>query len=198
MEVEPYLLEFVRYLHLNPLRAKIVPDLRRLDHYPWTGHSALLGTVPRPWQDTRTVLAQFGPTPARARHAYRGFVAAGIPQGQRLDLQGGCLLRSHGGWAAVTALRRGREAYPGGRADPGRQHLRGTRPPGLGRRVAHTRRCPIGDPRRTRLPPNGRMPLLGMNLQQVAYTKRTYIQPNPKHGMCHQALQPRLRWMRRS
>jgi hypothetical protein len=36
MEVEPYLLEFVRYLHLNPLRAKIVPDLRRLDHYPWT------------------------------------------------------------------------------------------------------------------------------------------------------------------
>jgi len=36
VEEEPYLLELVRYHHLNPLRAKIVPDLRRLDHYPWT------------------------------------------------------------------------------------------------------------------------------------------------------------------
>jgi hypothetical protein len=43
-----YLLELVRYLHLNPLRATVVPDLRTLTRYPWTGHSALLGTVPRP------------------------------------------------------------------------------------------------------------------------------------------------------
>ena len=48
VEAEPYLLELVRYLHLNPLRAQVVPDLQRLDRYPWTGHSALLGTVPRP------------------------------------------------------------------------------------------------------------------------------------------------------
>jgi hypothetical protein len=57
VEAEAYLLELVRYVHLNPLRAKAVPDLRRLGHYPWTGHSALLGTVPRPWQDTRTILS---------------------------------------------------------------------------------------------------------------------------------------------
>ena len=31
---EPYLLELVRYIHLNPLRAKIVPDLAALDRYP--------------------------------------------------------------------------------------------------------------------------------------------------------------------
>ena len=48
VEAEPYLLELVRYLHLNPLRATIVPDLRTLDRYAWTGHSALLGTVPQP------------------------------------------------------------------------------------------------------------------------------------------------------
>ena len=94
VEAEPYLLELVRYLHLNPLRAKVVSDLRALDRYPWTGHSALVGTVPRPWQETATLLAQFGPTPARARHAYRAFVAAGIPQGRRPELQGGGLLRS--------------------------------------------------------------------------------------------------------
>jgi REP element-mobilizing transposase RayT len=113
VEEEPYLLELVRYLHLNPLRAKLLPDLRTLDRYPWTGHSALLGTVPRPWQETQTILVQFGPTPRRALRAYRAFVAAGIPQGRRPDLQGGGLLRSAGGWEAVAALRRGREAYLG-------------------------------------------------------------------------------------
>jgi hypothetical protein len=84
-----------------------------LDRYPWTGHSAVLGAVPRPWQDTSTVLAQFGSTTARARRAYRAFVAAGIPQGRRPELQGGGLLRSLGGWDVVTTLRRGREAYRG-------------------------------------------------------------------------------------
>jgi putative transposase len=106
VEEEPYLLELVRYLHLNPLRAKVVPDLRRLDRYPWTGHSALLGTVPRPWQDTDTILSQFGPTPRRARHAYHTFIAAGVPQGRRPEFQGGGLVRSLGGWQAVTAVRR--------------------------------------------------------------------------------------------
>lgn len=56
--------------HLNPLRATVVPDLPALDRYPWTGHSALLGTVPRPWQDTATILSQFGATRRRARRAY--------------------------------------------------------------------------------------------------------------------------------
>src|SRR3990172_1842258 len=31
VEAEPYLLELVRYLHLNPLRAQVVPTLRALD-----------------------------------------------------------------------------------------------------------------------------------------------------------------------
>jgi REP element-mobilizing transposase RayT len=111
VEEEPYLLELVRYLHLNPVRAGVVNDLRRLDRYPWTGHSALLGRVPRPWQAVGEILGQFGPTPRRARAAYRAFLAAGLPQGRRPELQGGGLLRSLGGWAAVAALRRGREHY---------------------------------------------------------------------------------------
>jgi len=106
VEEEPYLLELVRYLHLNPLRARLVPDLRALARYPWTGHSALLGTLPRPWQDTRTILTQFGPRPRRARAAYQAFVQAGIARGRRPELVGGGLLRSRGGWAQVLALRR--------------------------------------------------------------------------------------------
>ena len=42
-EEDPYLLELIRYIHLNPLRAKLVQDLKELDKYPWTGHSAILG-----------------------------------------------------------------------------------------------------------------------------------------------------------
>ena len=46
VEEEPYLLERVRHIHLNPLRAQVVPTLRALDRYPWAGHSAPLGCLP--------------------------------------------------------------------------------------------------------------------------------------------------------
>jgi len=42
-EEDPYLLELVRYIHLNPLRAGLVDDLKELDKYPWTSHSTILG-----------------------------------------------------------------------------------------------------------------------------------------------------------
>ena len=113
VEEEQYFLELVRYLHLNPLRAGVVRDLRALDRYPYTGHAALLGTVPHPWQATGEVLAQFAGKTRRARVQYRAFVGEGIPLGRRPELQGGGLIRSLGGWQAVQALRRGREAYTG-------------------------------------------------------------------------------------
>ena len=62
VEEEPYLLELVRYIHLNPLRAQGVPSLRALARFPWTGHSALLGTVPRVWREIASILAQFSPS----------------------------------------------------------------------------------------------------------------------------------------
>lgn len=47
-EEDPYLLELIRYIHLNPLRAGLVNDLKGLDKYPWTGHSAILGNRKNP------------------------------------------------------------------------------------------------------------------------------------------------------
>ena len=47
-EEDPYLLELIRYIHLNPLRAKLVQDLKGLDKYPWSGHSAILGRRKNP------------------------------------------------------------------------------------------------------------------------------------------------------
>ncbi len=42
------MLELIRYIHLNPLRAGLVNDLKELDRYPWTGHSAILGRRKNP------------------------------------------------------------------------------------------------------------------------------------------------------
>ena len=47
-EEDAYLLELVRYIHLNPLRADLVKDLKELDKYAWTGHSAILGCCKNP------------------------------------------------------------------------------------------------------------------------------------------------------
>jgi hypothetical protein len=55
-------LELVRYLHLNPLRAGVVKDLKGLDRYPYTGHSVLVGRIDRSWQDTEDVWSRFGST----------------------------------------------------------------------------------------------------------------------------------------
>ena len=142
VEEEPYLLELVRYLHLNPLRAKVLPDLRTLERFRWTGHSAILGTVPRPWQETATILAQFGPTRRRALHAYRTFVAEGIPRGRRPEFQGGGLIRSLGGWQVVAALRRGREVYQGDERILGGTEFVEALRQAVEARTAAPRRCP--------------------------------------------------------
>ncbi len=111
VEEEPYGMELSRYVHLNPLRANVVRDLAALDRYPWTGHSALMGRVPRPWQAIEEVLGAFGQRVGAARRRYRQFVADGVRQGRRPDLQGGGLRRSAGGWVSLAALRRGREGW---------------------------------------------------------------------------------------
>jgi REP element-mobilizing transposase RayT len=70
---DPYLLELVRYIHLNPLRCDLVKNLSGLDRYPYCGHSAQMGHWERCWQDTDYVLELFSQKKARARemiHAY--------------------------------------------------------------------------------------------------------------------------------
>ena len=55
-EEDTYLLELVRYIHLNPVRARVVGDMEELNTYPLCGHSALMGKVERQWQDTAYVV----------------------------------------------------------------------------------------------------------------------------------------------
>jgi putative transposase len=102
---DAYLKELVRYIHLNPLRAGMVKDIKELNRWPWSGHSALMGKVERKWQDREYVLSFFGEG-GNARRNYVRYVERGVGLGRRPELVGGGLIRSLGGWSEVLALRK--------------------------------------------------------------------------------------------
>jgi len=105
-EEETYLLALVRYIHLNPIRAKIIQTLEELDEYPWSGHREIVGEARYPWMDTETVLSRFGDTRRRAINEYRRFVREDVGKGRNPLLTGGGLIRSRGGWSQVLSMRR--------------------------------------------------------------------------------------------
>lgn len=103
---DSYLLELVRYIHLNPIRAAMVPDLTALNRYPWTGHAGMLGRLQQSWHDTLPVLGLFGNSYHLARKRYEDFMRAGIESTNLQSLSGGGLVRSSGSWEALCKLRK--------------------------------------------------------------------------------------------
>lgn len=101
-----YLKQLVSYIHLNPLRAGLVEDLKALDNNPWCGHSVLMKKTNQEWQNTDYVYRLFAEKKTTARRRYREFVVKGVGEGRRPDLTGGGLLRSIGGWSAIKGLRK--------------------------------------------------------------------------------------------
>ena len=81
-DADSYLLQLVRYIHLNPVKAKILKSLSELDRYPWTGHAGLLGKHRQPWQETEELLSLFDPRLDIARSQYREFVEEGLRGGR--------------------------------------------------------------------------------------------------------------------
>jgi putative transposase len=79
-EQDSYLTQLVRYVHLNPVRARMVEDPVG---YRWSSHGDYLRNQPRPWVDTGEVLGQLG-----GRQAYRRFIELGVDEGHRADLSG--------------------------------------------------------------------------------------------------------------
>jgi len=100
-----YLKELVRYIHLNPLRANIVADLRGLNKYKYSGHSVLMGKRNCDWQEIHYVLSSFGKSILQGRANYYAYMQEGMDQGRRPELVGGGLIRSLGGWTEVKKLR---------------------------------------------------------------------------------------------
>lgn len=87
VDADSYLLELVRYIHLNPVRAGVVKNPQ---NYAWSGHRAYLGIESLPWLETDWVLSQFAKRLKTCRKRYEAFVLAGKKEGYRQDFhQGG-------------------------------------------------------------------------------------------------------------
>ncbi len=93
-EEESYLLELIRYIHLNPLRARQVADFEELRSHPWCGHTEILGNSQGCGLATDWVLSLFSRQRQAAQLQYQQFVADGVTQGKRPELVGGGLQRS--------------------------------------------------------------------------------------------------------
>ena len=78
VQKETHLLELSRYVVLNPVRAKMVPQP---EDWCWSNYGAVLDNQSIPaWLDTDWLLGQFGKQRNPARQAYQAFVMAGIGQ----------------------------------------------------------------------------------------------------------------------
>lgn len=78
---DSYLLELTRYLHLNPVRAKVVDDP---GEYQWSSYGGYVGKTQEPkWLDSAAVLEHFSGNLREARRQYRRFVLEGIEEGHK-------------------------------------------------------------------------------------------------------------------
>jgi putative transposase len=82
---DPYLAELVRYIHLNPIRAKMV---RKVEDYPYSSHRAYIGMEPAGIVDVDPVLRRFGVRKAVARMRFARHVAGGMKLGHLAELYG--------------------------------------------------------------------------------------------------------------
>jgi REP-associated tyrosine transposase len=71
VDTDSYLLEALRYIHLNPVRAGMVAHPSA---FPWSSHHVYVGTRHEPWVTTDFILQIFSTDRTRAIAAYREFV----------------------------------------------------------------------------------------------------------------------------
>ena len=93
VDADEYLKHLSRYIHLNPLRAKMVEQLRS---YPWSSYPVFAGKTKAPdWLEVDWLLSLFGKSRKRACTAYRKFVESVDPnqvEDPEKDLVGGFIL----------------------------------------------------------------------------------------------------------
>ncbi|MCK4622129.1 MAG: transposase, partial [Desulfuromonadales bacterium] len=86
---DAYLLELVRYIHLNPLRARIVDTLDGLAEYRWCGHQQLLDKSENRLIQKDELLSLFSKRRKTAVTHYLQFLAEGLQQDKSLKLSTG-------------------------------------------------------------------------------------------------------------
>ena len=77
VDADEYLKHLSRYIHLNPVRAKMVESA---SEYPWSSYSFFIGKSKMPkWLCGDWLLSQFGKNLRQARKNYRAFVEESDP-----------------------------------------------------------------------------------------------------------------------
>jgi len=72
VDADEYLKHLSRYIHLNPIRARMVEHIK---DYQWSSYPVLGGYVKAPeWLETRWLLSLFGKNQNKAKRQYRNFV----------------------------------------------------------------------------------------------------------------------------
>ena len=85
VDADQYLLTLLRYIHLNPVRARLVSSP---DEYPWSSHHVYLGRRAEPWVTTEFALRMLGADHQRAIAAYQSLIRSaptGSPLADRND-----------------------------------------------------------------------------------------------------------------
>jgi hypothetical protein len=86
VDANSYLLELVRYIHLNPVRAGMV---KSPEAYPWSSHLSYLGEKKLPWLRMDWVLSRFSSSSGQTGNEYREFVHSELAGGQREEFHRG-------------------------------------------------------------------------------------------------------------
>ena len=79
---DSYLLNLIRYIHLNPVRAGIVKDP---DEYKWSSHRAYLGLEHSKIVDIEPVLSQFSTNIQKSILLYKSFLLEWIDESKKDD-----------------------------------------------------------------------------------------------------------------
>ena len=80
VEKDAYLMELSRYVHLNPVRAKIV---NKPEQYRWSSYPSYIGLAPEEeWIEYSWILSRYGKRRRRAGKGYHTFVESGLKEEQ--------------------------------------------------------------------------------------------------------------------
>lgn len=78
VDSERYLLESIRYIHLNPVRSGIVTSTEALSRYPWTGHHEIIASGRLPWAKFPIVQEFFSSMYLKDVDIYLSFLEEGL------------------------------------------------------------------------------------------------------------------------
>jgi len=104
---EEYLMALTAYIHLNPLRAKIVKGYKKLSSYDWCGHKEIMMEKNKERIiDRKYILSHFGEKERNALQNYENFLKDQYGKQKKGEYSGGGLIKSMGGIGNVLSSKK--------------------------------------------------------------------------------------------